>query len=202
MHGPSIASRATQENKGVESLRLFEVLFGRDSLRVALDVGNRYPQLLKSTILRLAELQGVKSNVKSEEEPGRIIHEARDPETDPIAKKLTKEKGWEWPFYACVDAMPMFVSAIAKYGTDIPEGTAFLNEKFRGRDGQEHTVGDALEASLPWIKRRLDTNKEGLLEYKAAFKGSHRNQVWKDSGDSYHHSDGTMANHQQGIAFS
>lgn len=198
--GPSVASRVIEANKDVAELRLFEVLFGRDSLRVALDVKDRYPQLLKSTILRLAELQGVKNNIKSEEEAGRIIHEARDPETDPIAKKLTEEKGWEWPFYASVDATPMFVTAIAEYSTHTQEGIAFLNEKFRGRDGQEHTAEDALGASLSWIKKRLDSNREGLLEYKAAFPGSHKNQVWKDSGDSYHHSDGTMANHEQGIA--
>lgn len=200
LHGPSVASRATEENKEVESLRLFEVLFGRDSLRVALDLSGRYPQLLRTTIINLAELQGVKNNVRSEEEPGRIIHETRDPETDPKAKRHTEEEGWEWPFYACVDATPMFVRAISKYATYVPGGTTFLNEEFRGRDGQEHIVGDALGASLSWIKRRLDSNREGLLEYKAAFKGSHENQVWKDSGDSYHHSDGSIANHEQGIA--
>ena len=42
-----------------EHLRLYEVIFGRDALRVAIELIARYPALARSTTLRLAELQGV-----------------------------------------------------------------------------------------------------------------------------------------------
>lgn len=200
LHGPSMASRVSEANVGVEELRKFEVLFGRDSLRVALDISSRFPNLLRATIEELARLQGVEFNVRREEEPGRIIHESRDPKTDPIAVRLTKEHGWQWPFYASVDATPSFVIAIARYVKNNPDGINFLKEKFIGRDGKEHSIEDSLASAVSWIKHRMDSNQEGLVESKAMFEGSHENQVWKDSWDSYHHKDGTMASHTQGIA--
>ncbi|OGH13459.1 MAG: hypothetical protein A2687_02110 [Candidatus Levybacteria bacterium RIFCSPHIGHO2_01_FULL_38_26] len=214
LHGPSVASRAVKENEGIEALRKFEVLFGRDSLRVALDVSDHYPELLKTTILNLAQLQGVRENIKSEEQVGRIIHEYRDPATDSIAQRITQEHGWEWPYYASVDATVSYVNAISEYCKKSSEGINFLNQQFLGKDGQEHTIGDSLKTATSWIKHRMDyrmienengenvevKNEEGLIESKALFKGSHQNQVWKDSWDSYHHKDGTMANHKQGIA--
>ena len=57
-----------------------------------------------------------------------------------------------------------------------------------------------MDAAVEWILRSLDKNPEGLLEYKAVLPRGIENQVWKDSWDSYHHADGTYANHNQGIA--
>ena len=80
VHGPSVASLAFEvsartsvapgqspldepeddEDLNVpipEHLRLYEVVFGRDSLRVAIDLISSYPELARTTVLRLAELQ-------------------------------------------------------------------------------------------------------------------------------------------------
>lgn len=198
--GPAFAAGVTKKNKDIEELRKFEALFGRDSIRMAVDVFKEKPLLLETTLGKLAELQGVTENTYSEEEPGRIIHESRDPQVDEIAREITKNDGWEWPYYGSVDATPSFVVAIHKYVTQTPEGPAFLEKEYIGKDGKEHTMLTALEASVDWIKTRMDSNPEGLLEFKAKFPKSIENQVWKDSWDSYHHADGTMANHEQGIA--
>ena len=61
-------------------------------------------------------------------------------------------------------------------------------------------MADALTAAVGWIKQRLDANAEGLLEFKTELPRGIENQVWKDSWDAYHHADGTMANHDAGIA--
>jgi glycogen debranching enzyme len=197
--GPSVASRATEANQNISELRLFEVLFGRDSLRVAQDLLDYYPNLAPATIIELAKLQGTQNNPMSEEEPGRIVHEARDPATDPIAREITAKQGWQWPYYGAVDSTPMFVSTIAKYCRS-QEAHGFLNEKYIGKDGQEHSISEAMKGSINWILNRLDQNPEGLLEFKKSNPQGIENQVWKDSFDSYFHSDGSLANHSQGIA--
>lgn len=194
--GPSVASRATEANQNIAELRLFEVLFGRDSLRVALSVMDYYPNLAPATIIELAKHQGTKNNPMSEEEPGRIIHEARDLATDPIAQEITAKQGWEWPYYGAVDSTPMFVSTIAAYCQKWDKYD-FLDEII---PGQEQSVNDALNGALDWILYRLSQNSEGLLEFKKSNPRGIENQAWKDSFDSYFHADGTLANHEQGIA--
>ena len=198
--GPSVAARAFEPNMGVESLRKFEVLFGRDSLRVALDLAGQYPLLLRNTILALAQLQGTQYDTRREEEPGRIVHESRDPTTDRIAQAITETSGWSWPYYGSVDATLMYVLAVDRCCSQTREGIDFLDSRYVGRDAKEHTIGESVDRAVEWIERRLDSNREGLMEFKALFKGSIKNQVWKDSWDSYHHSDGRLANHEMGIA--
>jgi glycogen debranching enzyme len=105
--GPSVAALAMhgQDSQPDDHLRLYEVLFGRDSLRVAIDLVGTYPALARATLLELAKLQGREYHQAREEEPGRIIHENRDPD-DPIARDLSSRLGWGWPYYGTVDATP------------------------------------------------------------------------------------------------
>lgn len=182
-----------------EHLRLYEVVFGRDSLRVAIDLISSYPELARTTVLRLAELQGVEYDTSREEEPGRIVHEARDKD-DPIAVDLSERLGWGWPYYGSVDATPEFVRTLAAYVRRTEENAAFLSQDYVDKSGTSRNVAYALDMAINWILRRLNSNEEGLLEYKAVLPLGIENQVWKDSWDAYHHADGTIANHEQGIA--
>lgn len=196
--GPSDAS-TTFGDAAPEHLKLFETLFGRDSLRAAIDLIYDYPLLARTTILELAKLQGVEYNIPREEEPGRIVHEARSPD-DPIAQRISKELGWGWPYYGTVDATPSFIRTLTAYCQRSEENRAFLAESYIDKNGNEQTISHALEMSIRWIEHRLSTNAEGLLEFKSELATGIKNQVWKDSGDSYHHADGTIANHDKGIA--
>jgi len=182
-----------------EHLRLYEVVFGRDALRVAIDLISSYPKLARTTVLRLAELQGIQANIAREEEPGKIVHEARD-ETDPIAQDLTKRLGWGWPYYGSVDATPEFIRTLTAYCRLSEENYAFLSETYIDRNQKERSIAYALDMAVEWIIQKLASNNEGLLEYKAALPNGIENQVWKDSWDAYHHSDGMLANHDKGIA--
>lgn len=206
-HGPSLAAlaleadtlRSESEQETPDHLRLYEALFGRDSLRVAIDLISTYPELARATTLELARLQGVADNLKSEEELGRIVHEVRDA-SDPVAQELTAKRGWQWPYYGSVDATPEFIRTLTAYCQLSEENAAFLSTEYEDRSVEVRTMSHALEMALAWIQRRLNSNPEGLLEFQTPLEHGIENQVWKDSWDAYHHADGTIANHNKGIA--
>src|SRR5262245_1118866 len=123
-NGPAVGARATDENAGEESLRLFEVVFGRDSLTVALIVADLFPQLLETTVLHLAGSQGTQFDASREEEPGRIAHEIRGVETG---------GPWGFPYYGSVDATALFVRAAAHAIERRPEFASTLVPGRRAR---------------------------------------------------------------------
>src|SRR3989344_5315186 len=56
--GPVLASRTLEGHSPDRDLHRYEAIFGRDSLRVALDLLDSYPKLARSTLLKLAGSQG------------------------------------------------------------------------------------------------------------------------------------------------
>src|SRR5262249_33127302 len=160
-NGPVIAARATEANAGQDALRLFEVVFGRDALTAALFVGDLFPLLREATVLHLARLQGKEYDDRSEEEPGRIAHEMRDPDPDAV---------WGFPYYGSVDATPLFISAAVS--------AIELRPTF------EPEIREALDAAVAWVVRRLAADELGLLSHKRVNPHGLENQVWKDSWDS------------------
>lgn len=209
--GPSLAAVAFEatdlinpnpkgeSNSTPEHLQLYATLFGRDSLRVAIDLISSYPLLARTTVLELAKYQGLEDIHRREEERGRIVHEVRDSD-DPIARKLTSERGWHWPYYGSVDATPEYIRTLTAYCQNSEENRGFLSETYEDRYGETHDIAHSMELALSWIEQRLDSNPEGILEYKSSIPKGIENQVWKDSWDAYHHADGTIANHSKGIA--
>lgn len=198
--GPVLASQALEGHYHPAELHKYEAIFGRDSLRVALDLLNSHPNLARATLIKLAELQGVTTNPLREEEPGRIIHEARDSVNDPVAIQITKDWGWDWPYYGSVDSTVEFVRTLVAYCRKTEEGFELLRVEYTGRDNQRHNMAGAMVAAVGWITDHLDSSKEGLLEFRRMNPHGLENQAWKDSWDAYFHKDGSIANHQQGIA--
>jgi glycogen debranching enzyme len=176
-NGPAVGARATEANAGEAAVRLFEVVFGRDSLTVALMVADLFPRLLETTVLYHAGVQGKVFDARSEEEPGRIAHEIRAPETP---------GPWKYPYYGAVDATPLFIRAAVRALERRPELASEL--------------GGALDAAIAWLLRRLDEDELGLLSHLRANPEGLENQVWKDSWDSMSHADGTVANHAAPVA--
>jgi glycogen debranching enzyme len=195
-HGPCLAALARPENEQVEGLRLFEGVFGRDALYMGLALYDRYPQLLEPTLLRFAELQGVRTSPASEEEPGRIVHWVLDAD-DPIARNITALNQWDWPHYGTVDATPMFISGIALVAARKQD---FLRTPYISREGRKCTMWQSFSAALAWLEQRLDANPDGLLEFWMQQPRGISNQAWKDTPESYMRADGSYANHKQGIA--
>jgi len=196
--GPVVGGQAFDHHQSIDHLRRFEVVFGRDSLRVAMDLLNQYPKLARNTLLKLAELQGLTVNIAREEEPGRIIHEARDPD-DPIAVMMTKKEGRAWPDYGSIDATIEFVRTLAAYCR--LQGYSFLDHPYIAKNGESRTMRDSFTEAVNWMVNRMNKNKEGLIEFQSMNPHSKRHvQAWKDSWDSYFHANGDIANFNQGIA--
>jgi glycogen debranching enzyme len=185
---PVVGSLATPENRHIEALRGYEVLFGRDSLITAGYLVDLCPKLAEATLLELAAVQGLEWNQFREEEPGRIPHEVRDPD-DPIAKRITKTNGWQWPYYGSIDATPLFISLAIRVSQAKPE---FLDIEVRHRQGFVRPFRDYLALAATWLSRRLAAEDLGVLASRPAFRGAMENQVWKDSWDAYSRSDGSV----------
>ena len=162
---------------------LFRCLFGRDSLLIADLLRTRRPELRLNVISALASVQGLKVDVLSEEEPGRIAHEVRGVD-DVRALELQESAHWKFPYYGAVDATLIWVRVLRDLAL---ENQAILDIEIVGTPLWKHAVSAA-----SWILRRLET-PSGLIESSRMNPEGITNQVWKDSGDSYMHADGKLA---------
>lgn len=147
----------------------FMTLFGRDSLLTAWMALPLDGTLALGTLQTLAESQGSKADPRTEEEPGRIMHELR---RGPEGAALL---GGDH-YYGTADATPLFVMLLAeawRWGADEAAVRALL---------------PAADAALSWVDGHGDfvtyqrTSEHGLL-----------NQGWKDSPDAINHADGRQA---------
>lgn len=200
LKGPAVAALPLDIDEYTpDTQNLYNAVFGRDSLRVAIDLVAYYPRLARSTIETLARSQGTEYNTEREEEPGRIVHEERGPH-DPIALQLSEERGWGWPYYGSVDATPEFIRTLHAYASLSDHTAQFLFEEYHDKNGLPKKIYESLIAAVDWIITRMDANADGIIEYQSTIPYGIENQVWKDSWDAYHHADGTIANHRSGVS--
>jgi glycogen debranching enzyme len=178
--GPLVASAGDDS--------LFNCLFGRDSIVMAMDLLADFPAVARITLLELARLQGVEHRARGDEEPGRILHEFRHSD-DPRAIQLGRF--WDLPYYGAVDTTPLWVNLLVGYCASY--GDAILDEPLVDRLWRRITIRDSLLAALAWLVKRLDEpTGAGYLWVRRASPAGIVNQVWEDSFDSYHHADGTL----------
>lgn len=193
---PLLASSAF-ENTTEAALKLFMVEFGRDSLETAKTLVGEYPKIALKTLRSLASSQGLEYNPRSEEEPGKIIHENRN-EDDPIARHQTAHHGWEWPYYGTVDATLLFVQLAGSYARRYDRG--FMDHTYENRKGEIVSLRKSFKMALEWVEKRVERSPLGFVEYFKENEGSTDNQVWRDSREGYHHADGIFADNKFGIA--
>lgn len=186
-------------------------IFGRDSIQVAEDLLSTHKSLAHRIIMTLASLQGVKTDAKSEEEPGKIHHEYRSlifndvhiPETSVnIMRRLQQVWGDETSdnlrYYGSYDATPLYIRLVSYYVKVY--GSGILKEIYEGLDGHR-SIADSLEKALGWLTNKIESSPWQLLEYRRMNRENGiTNQAWKDSGTSYLHLDGQLANYDGGIA--
>lgn len=192
---PSRAATVTKENKGVAALNLYDAFFPRDAHIVAYFLRESHPELTEATVMECLRSTGVKDNLrgpglKDEQEVGKVPHEIRDGQYDPIARKLSEEKDWGWPYFGAVDTTGKNINAIA-FLAKRRGGLSFLNSTYQGRDGEIHTVEDGLHTHINWLRKRMDLNPEGVIECLWVNPKHHANQTWADSVDAFHHKDGS-----------
>ncbi|MEV4706375.1 glycogen debranching N-terminal domain-containing protein [Actinoplanes sp. NPDC049316] len=152
----------------------YMTLFGRDSLLTAWMALPLDLSLAVGTLQALAATQGRTTDPRTEEQPGRILHELRlGPDSD---RALGGNR-----YYGTVDASPLFVM--------------LLGEAWRWGAG-EAVVRDLLpaaDAALDWIDTYGDRDGDGFVEYERAAAHGLVNQGWKDSADAVSFADGRPA---------
>ncbi len=150
----------------------FMTVFGRDTIITCLQTLLFGPELARTALEVLAELQAEDDNPDVDAEPGKIVHELR---TGKAAQN------WFRTYYGTVDATPLYLVLLS-------EVWRWTDDALLVRELKE----PALKA-LAWIDDFGDRDGDGFVEYQRRAPRGLENQSWKDSGDSQRFSDGTIA---------
>ncbi len=153
----------------------FMTLFGRDSLLTSWMTMLIDPDLALGTLQTLARFQGREVDPRTEEEPGRILHEMRFGETASLAL------GGGRVYYGTVDATPLFVMLVGELS------------RWGNRREEVDALLPAADAALQWITDYGDKDGDGYVEYQRTTDRGLQNQGWKDSWDSMRFLDGSLA---------
>jgi glycogen debranching enzyme len=153
----------------------FMTLFGRDSLITSWMTMLVDPDLALGTLQTLARFQGKEVDPRSEEEPGRILHEMRFGETASLAL------GGGRIYYGTADATPLFVMLVGELS------------RWGNRRAEVDALLPAADLALEWITEHGDKDGDGYVEYQRTTDRGLQNQGWKDSWDSMRFADGTLA---------
>ncbi|MEX2211864.1 MAG: glycogen debranching N-terminal domain-containing protein [Gaiellaceae bacterium] len=150
----------------------FMTVFGRDTLITSLQTLLFGPELARSALHVLGELQATEDDPSIDAEPGKIVHEVRTGKTASV---------WFERYYGTVDATPLYLILLS-------EVWRWTDDTLLVRDLQEPAL-----AALRWIDEYGDRDGDGFVEYEQRTPHGLANQSWKDSGDSQRFSDGRLA---------
>jgi glycogen debranching enzyme len=169
--------RMRSDNTGIGKLPgagvpWFMTVFGRDTIITCLQTLLFGPELARTALEVLAELQATEDDPTIDAEPGKIVHEVRHGKA---------ARSWHDRYYGTVDATPLYlilVSEVWRWTDDIA----------LGRNLKEPAL-----AALEWIDRYGDRDGDGFVEYERRTDSGLENQSWKDSFDSQRFRDGSFA---------
>ncbi len=191
--------------------------FGRDTLEAAEDVLEFKPEIAKKVIISLASLQGIEKDenliTKTEEEPGKILHEYRPKPADEqslsykifqvLYEQYKQGKHDEVLYYGSIDSTILYINLIADYcRKNNTEGKKLLATQYIRKDGKEATIRDSLHDAVQWLEKTICNSSLGLVEYKADDEENHGSKIknWIDSDTGMVHKNGDLANFKQPIA--
>ncbi len=146
----------------------YNTLFGRDSLIAAWQLLEIDPKIAKSTLQILAKYQGKNFNQKSEEEPGKILHEYRF-----TSQEQAELLYWQFPYFGSVDATPLFIIVAKKY--------------FQKTGDREFLVKiwPNIRAAVNWISKYGDADNDNFIEYQRKNPQGLFHQGWRDSQEDH-----------------
>ncbi|MEO7194631.1 MAG: glycogen debranching N-terminal domain-containing protein [Pseudonocardiaceae bacterium] len=153
----------------------FMALFGRDALLTSWMLLPLDASLALGTLQTLARLQGDTVEPRTEEEPGRILHEVR------AGLDVELALGAGSVYYGSIDSTPLFVMLLGE-----------LRRWGLASDEVEALVPHA-DRALAWIERYGDRDGDGFVEYQRATDRGLANQGWKDSFDGISFASGQLA---------
>ncbi len=156
-------------------LPMYTAVFGRDILTTGWQAGLFGPELMRGAVSVLDKYQGTEINDWRDEQPGKMIHEAR------LGPYSILDKIPHGRYYGSTTSTPLYLIV--------------LSELF-------HWTGDIrilenhlphLNRALEWIEQYGDLDGDGFYEYQTRSKQGTKHQGWKDSGDAIVYGDGTQA---------
>ena len=150
----------------------FMTVFGRDTIVTCLQTLLFGPELARTALQVLADLQATDDDPSIDAEPGKIVHEVRHGKAAEVFFPL---------YYGTVDATPLYLVLLS-------EVWLWTDDRGLVRDLRE----PALRA-LEWIDRYGDRDGDGFVEYERRATTGLENQSWKDSHDSQRFADGRLA---------
>ncbi len=154
-------------------LPMYHQFFGRDSLTTAGQAAWAFPEMLKDALVANAFMQGRTFDDWRDEEPGKLIHQARQ---SPLADLDMTPNG---RYYGDFSAPQDFVIMLAAY-------VAWTNDRDTARQ-----LMPTVEAIMRWGES-VDIDGDGFLEYDTRSSDGVKNQGWKDSGDAIVDADGEI----------
>ena len=164
---------APGESMLAAGLPWFMSVFGRDSLLTGFQALPFSPDLAKTALKVLAARQGTRVDDFRDEEPGKILHEARAGELTAFRERPHS------PYFGSADSTPLFLVLLDEY------------ELWTGDAALVKSVELEARAALTWIDEYGDRNKDGYVEYQRRRETGLDNQCWKDSPGSILFRDGT-----------
>jgi len=181
-------------------------IFGRDSLRVALDLLPWFPSVAETVLFSLAHYQATGPNREADAYgPGQIPHEVRSlfvgpRKVGPRQMEIFNELAPRWGgtenllvYYGSVDATPQFIRLAGAYCAR--HGSAILDETLRRADGSECTLRESVRAAVDWLETEIGRNDQPLLGFhRTNAEHGHRWQILQDGATSVIHADGHLAN--------
>ena len=141
----------------------YSTLFGRDALISAWQTLSIDASIAAATLRVLASYQGSRVNPKSEEEPGKILHEHRFD-----AASRAELPQWDFPYYGSVDSTLLFLIVASEY----------LRETKDLRLVEE--LWPSLVAAYRWIQFYGDVDSDDFVEYERKNPNGLFHQGWKD----------------------
>jgi len=141
----------------------YSTLFGRDALISAWQTLSIDASIAAATLRVLASYQGSRVNPKSEEEPGKILHEHRFD-----AASRAELPQWDFPYYGSVDSTLLFLIVASEY----------LRETKDLRLVEE--LWPSLVAAYRWIQFYGDVDGDDFVEYERKNPNGLFHQGWKD----------------------
>jgi len=138
-------------------------LFGRDSLISSWQMIEIDPAIAKNTLKILAKYQGKVTNSKSEEEPGKILHEYRFKHKDQLALPHL-----QFPYFGSVDSTPLFIIVAEKYFKKTNDKKFLLQ------------IWDNIISALNWLLVYGDPDQDHFIEYKRKNPYGLFHQGWRD----------------------
>jgi glycogen debranching enzyme len=150
----------------IAGLPVYQQFFGRDTLTIGWQALLAMPTILRDALRANAARQGTTTDAWRDEEPGKMIHQAR---WGPLSLLGIDAFARYYGDYA---TPPDFLIMLGQYLT-------WTNDRATVR-----ALLPAARKAIQWLERAGDADGDGFLEYVTRSEQGVKNQGWKDSWDA------------------